>query len=141
MSIRLRPDTPGNRWLWLSGAFDHQAAHDQKIHFCIHKTTVGIVRRADDWFAADVEGCIHQHAATCGAFKTPQQFVKQRVVRFRHSLYARGVIHMRDGGKRRAKFLEQIQAARAGNEVSLWARAGADTIGLYGDGDTAKIGA
>ena len=63
ISIGLRQNPPLDFLPRLRGAFDDKTAHDQIIHFRVHETTICVIRRADNRFAAHIERRVHQHAA------------------------------------------------------------------------------
>src|SRR5580692_4805785 len=55
MLVSLGCDEALDLSLWLGEAFDDKAADDEIIHFRVHEAAIGVVRSADDGFAANVE--------------------------------------------------------------------------------------
>ena len=83
--------------LRLGTAFQEEVTHREIIHLGINEAAIGIVGRADNGFAADVELGVHEHG-TSGFFLEPlQDGVKVGVLPGRHRLDPGGVINMGDG--------------------------------------------
>ena len=55
VAIRWSPSTRLRRFL------EHERAEHQHVHVGAHEAAVGVLRRADDRLAADVERRVHQH--------------------------------------------------------------------------------
>src|SRR6185503_15816249 len=63
--------------------FEQEIPHHQIVHVRAHKAQVGLLRRADDWFAPHVEGGVDDHRAAALVRKLLDRPVKDRVVLLR----------------------------------------------------------
>src|SRR6185369_4411576 len=59
---------------------DQEIAQHQVIHVRAHETKIGMFRRADDRFPANIERSIDDHRATVPVGVGPQQPVKNRMI-------------------------------------------------------------
>src|SRR5207253_7340728 len=71
----------------------------QVVHFCAHKTAVGIFNGADDGFSSDVEGSVNKDSTARLFLKFLKELMEPRVCLLMHGLDASGIVHMSDRGK------------------------------------------
>src|SRR5438876_10121416 len=69
--------------------FENEVLEYQEIDLCSHEAAVSVRGRADDRLAANIEGCIDDHAAPGFLFKRLEQRVVPWVVRFLNCLDSR----------------------------------------------------
>src|SRR5678816_2885040 len=78
-SVRHRLERASHLLMRLRGAFEQKVSEHQKIHLRVHEAAVGVIRCADNRFAAHVERSIHQHATAGDLFPSFQQGMKTRI--------------------------------------------------------------
>src|SRR5215213_1091491 len=105
---KLREMLTGAAQRWLRFFEQQMIAHHEGINVRKHKTAIGIIRRAHNRFAANVETGIDDD----GAARTPVKLVHHRVEQSMtlsiNSLNSRTVIHMRNRGDHAALNIQSI---------------------------------
>src|SRR5262245_10818139 len=88
-----------------SSSFADELPHHERIYVCTLEAADGILRRADNGFALDVERGVNQHAVTAHLLEGLQQSVKLRVFLPVDGLDAHTPVYVRNGGDHTLVFI------------------------------------
>src|SRR6266446_12886 len=89
---------------------DQVISEYEQIHFCSHKTSIGILGSADDRFTADIERSVDNNCTTGQCLKGLEQTVVSGVSVLVHSLNTCRVINMGHSGNVGPGDIQQIDA-------------------------------
>src|SRR5207249_1354604 len=79
-----------------SSFLDQVTAHDEGIHSGTEESADGVGRRADNWLASQVEGCVHYHRHASALAELLNDAPIEWIYTFLHSLRSSTAIDVRD---------------------------------------------
>jgi len=101
----------------------HAIFQHQRVHVGAAEAIDGVLRRAHDRLAADIEAGVHEHRTTGQVVKSDEQAMEYGVPFRIHRLHAGTEIHVRDRRYRRSRHAQApAQVAVFGHRPRLFAR-------------------